>query len=538
MARNANDLLADLDQLGVDDKPAQAPKASKTTPKPTASSNKPVNNDDDPFGDLQAQLAAKAQPTSRPGTPRMSSSATSAATKSPKRAEHTPASSGPPSGRTSSEDRLRSSAAAPVRKSGESARGYHQGVTPGEGETKTAEPEFSKVQAEEQQAPAAAAAAPAPVQSSGGGWWGSMYSAASAAVKQAETLAKEISANEEAQRWAAQARAIGGKNLSNLQHLSTDLRSRALPTFSNLLEHIAPPISAHERLQIHTTHDILNYPGLDPLIYQVFSRTMAQVEGGDLMVIQRGTEQKSRGRSGSDVQGYRGGVLGTGGSGWSDGPWWREEGVTRSLGSVPGLKEGTRLARVSAESYAKEFFDSRGGVEQAAKQATESLSESNPVRSSDIFLAIQALSYPDDDQLFADDGRADKETTDSSVAEPKTEAEESIVFAIYLYDPLHSLSFSALSQPFPQKWAAWLDASSTSDNETGLPDSIQEIIAAGGLDPREWVAEWMEEILSLSVGIVAQRYVARRMGVGEGGLGRGKRRAEDDDISGEAARAI
>jgi hypothetical protein len=262
------------------------------------------------------------------------------------------------------------------------------------------------------------------------------------------------------------------------------------------------------------------------------------VEGGDLMVIQRGTEQKSRGRSGSDVQGYRGGVLGTGGSGWSDGPWWREEGVTRSLGSVSGLKEGTRLARVSAESYAKEFFDSRGGVEQAAKQVNESLSESNPVRSSDIFLAIQALSYPDDDQLFADDGRADKESTESNVAEPKHESEESVVFAIYLYDPLHSLSFSALSQPFPQKWAAWLDASSTPDNETGLPDSIQEIIAAGGLDPREWVAEWMEEILSLSVGIVAQRYVARRMGVGEGGLGRGKRRAEDDDISGEAARAI
>jgi hypothetical protein len=192
---------------------------------------------------LQAQLAAKAQPTSRPGTPRMSSSATSAATKSPKRAEHTPASSGPPSGRTSSEDRLRSSAAAPVRRSGESARGYHQGVTPGEGETKSAaEPELSKTQAEEQQAPVAAPA-PAPAQSSGGGWWGSMYSAASAAVKQAETLAKEISANEEAQRWAAQARPIGGKNLSNLQHLSTDLRSRALPTFSNLLEHIAPPIT-------------------------------------------------------------------------------------------------------------------------------------------------------------------------------------------------------------------------------------------------------------------------------------------------------
>lgn len=370
-----------------------------------------------------------------------------------------------------------------------------------------------------------------------------MYSAASAAVKQAETLAKEISANEEAQRWAGQVRAIGGKNLSNLQHLSTDIRSRALPTFTTLLQHIAPPISAHERLQIHTTHDIQNYPGLDPLIYQVFSRTMAQVEGGDLMVIQRGTEQKSRGRSGSDAQGYRGGVLGGGGSGWSDGPWWREEGVTRSLGTVPGLREGTRLARVGAESYAKEFFDSRGGVEEAAKQATETLSDSNPVRSSDIFLAIQAISSPADDQLFADDGRAGAEesTKDASVAEPVPEAEETVVFAIYLHDPIHSLSFSTLSQPFPSKWASWLDASAAADpatNEAGLPDSIQEIIAAGGLDPREWVAEWMEEVLSLAVGVVAQRYVARRMGVGEGGLGRGKRRAEEGDISGEAARAI
>jgi hypothetical protein len=37
----------------------------------------------------------------------------------------------------------------------------------------------------------------------------------------------------------------------------------------------------------------------------------------------------------------------------------------------------------------------------------------------------------------------------------------------------------------------------------------------GGVDPRDWVAEWLEESLSLAVGVVAQRYVARRMGVGE-----------------------
>ena len=72
----------------------------------------------------------------------------------------------------------------------------------------------------------------------------------------------------------------------------------------------------------------------------------------------------------------------------------------------------------------------------------------------------------------------------------------------------------------------------------GLPESIMEIIQTGGVDPREWVAEWMEEILSLAVGVVAQQYVAKRMGVGEGGIGRGKKRAEEDATAGEAARAV
>lgn len=313
-------------------------------------------------------------------------------------------------------------------------------------------------------------------------------------------------------------------------HSGTDLRSRALPTFTSLMSHIAPPISAHERLQIHTTHDIQNYPSLDPLIYSTFSRIMSQVEGGDLLVIQRGSE--SRNRSSSDAQGYKGGVLGSGGS-WTDGPWWREEDRKRSLGAVPGLKEGTRLSRVSAESYAKEFFDARGGVEEAAKRATETLSESNPTRSSDIFLAIQAISYTADKGFFAEDAHAAK--AEGTVVEPEAESEDLVVFAVYLYDPLHSLSFRGLSQPFPQRWADWLDAEAS---EGGLPESITEIIQSGGVDPREWVAEWMEEILSLAVGVVAQQYVAKRMGVGEGGIGRGKKRAEEEAMGGEAARAI
>jgi hypothetical protein len=253
---------------------------------------------------------------------------------------------------------------------------------------------------------------------------------------------------------------------------------------------------------------------------------MAQVEGGDLMVIQRGSESTQR----ASVDGYRGG-----GGGWNDGPWWRDT-EKRDLSVVKGLVEGTKLVRVSAEAYANEFFAARGGVEQAAKQATEVLSETNPVRSSDIFLAIQAISFSTQDNLFGTSSSEEK-----SEVEEQKEDDEQVAFAIYLHDPIHGISFKAVSQAFPAKWAEWLDASANTEadgEEVQLPTEIRQIIDTGGVDPREWVSEWMEETINLSVGIVAQRYVARRMGVGEGGLGRGKaREAVVEAGGGEAARA-
>lgn len=293
-----------------------------------------------------------------------------------------------------------------------------------------------------------------------------------------------------------------------------------MPTFTNLLHTLAPPISAHERLQIHITHDFTGYPSLDPLIYQTFARVMAQVEGGELLVIQRGQEASPR--RGSDV-----GYMGSGASGWNDGPWWKQT-DKRDLGSVKGLGEGTKLARASAEAYAQEFFAERGGVEEAAKQATETLNESNPTRKSDIFLAIQAIIH--EAEHF---GESPKE--ESGVVEPAG-TEELVTFAIYLHDPIHSITFSGLSQAVPLKWTAWLENLAPSE---GLPDDIREILDSGGLDPREWVAEWIEEVLAVGVGIVAQKYVARRMGVGEGGFGRGKaREAPVEAGAGELARAM
>lgn len=261
---------------------------------------------------------------------------------------------------------------------------------------------------------------------------------------------------------------------------------------------------------------------------------MVQVEGGDLMVIQRG--QESSPRPTSDVAGFTGSI-GTGG--WSDGPWWRQSAEARDLGAVKGLIEGKKLSRANAESYATDYFSTRGGLEQAAKHATEVLSESNPVRSSDIFLSIQAIRLENLTEVSGGSSIASEKMPEA--VDDREDEEALISFAIYLHDPIHGITFDTITQTLPQKWIDWLDASPTSGPpDSNLPAEIADIVQTGGMDPREWVAEWVEELLSLGIGIVAQRYVARRMGVGEqAGLGRGLKRQEAlESGGGEAARAV
>ncbi|KAI5293369.1 hypothetical protein KEM55_007142, partial [Ascosphaera atra] len=166
----------------------------------------------------------------------------------------------------------------------------------------------------------------------------------------------------------------------------------------------------------------------------------------------------------------------------------------------------------------------------AIRLASEAASESNPVRSSDIFLAIQALSRTE--------GWEEEPKEGEEKEEGEREPEGEVCFAIYLHDPVHAINYSTLTQPIPRKWIDWIEAKSSSRREqkqqsalsekqpedqqheqphtSTLPDDIADIIEAGGVDPREWAADWLHESLALGVGILAQRYVARRMGLGEG----------------------
>lgn len=172
------ELLAQFE--GIDDD-AGAP---KITSKPETANQQ---SEADLFQELG--IPERQRPSSRPHTPRLASTSTTPAVRSsPKR----PGESTPPDGARTSEEKNEEKAR--LRKSGESTRSFHTSFTP------AAEKQVEL----ESEAQAKATPQAVEAQSSGGGWWGGIFATASAAVKQAEALAKEIQHNEEAQRWAEQ----------------------------------------------------------------------------------------------------------------------------------------------------------------------------------------------------------------------------------------------------------------------------------------------------------------------------------------------
>ncbi|KAI5777016.1 maintenance of telomere capping protein 1 [Geopyxis carbonaria] len=460
--KNPDDLLNELEAL------ADPAPAKKTAPRTKASAKKAQADDYDVLAELESLVERPKPSISRPGTPR---SASAAPKRSLERAR-TPAGSGYgiPITRRDSGD---------VKKA----------VTP----TPAAASAPAPVEAEKKAEPAASP--PAQEESAGGWGWGSIWSTASAAVKTAEAVVKEVQQSEEGKKWVTQVKG----NADVLGRLAGDVRSKALPTFTNLLHHLAPPISSHEQLRIHITHDLQNYPFVETVVYGVFDRVMQQVEGGDLMVVQRGGGSKPR--SSHD------GILP-----FSGGPWWKAM-EKRDLNATHGLQEGIKLARASAESYS---------ADHAKAASAETITADNPTRKSNIFLAIQPIIHSSND------------------GSPETE--QVVSFAIHLLDPEHNLNFSTISQALPNQWLEWLDApppAGTAPDNWAVPEVIQDIVDAGGVDPREWVVEWVEEAVGLAVGVVAQKYVAKRMRVGEAGeMAKVVRDAEREHAGGEEARAV
>ena len=175
------ELLAQFDDITVEDNATDENTKSGSGRLPNATEASQRHPEADPLAELNNLVQER--PKSRSHTPRIAP--TPAVQASPRQAST--ANPPPVTSTRTSEER----ATTQTRRSGDSTRSFHQSLIPG-------------IEADDPESEKYVVPTPAPKTQSTGSWWGGFVATASAAVKQAEALAKEIQKNEEAQRWAEQ----------------------------------------------------------------------------------------------------------------------------------------------------------------------------------------------------------------------------------------------------------------------------------------------------------------------------------------------
>lgn len=276
------------------------------------------------------------------------------------------------------------------------------------------------------------------------GWWsrnkGDLWS------KAQETL---HSAAHDAVNQARQAEAMVDKSSFSFNALQTRL--------TTVLNTIVPPISQYEQLKIFVYHDMVAYPSVDELLYQVFDYVMDQVEGGGepQLVSEKGKNRLAAAE---------------------------ESNPSRSLNYIKGtLQEAAKLSRENIASVRNKSKTEKSKSETET-ETDSGKSDEELNRISEVYISIQPV--------IAKVPLLDNDSTEG----------EALYFVIVLDDSDHNVDLSTISQPLPVEWAQWLDS-----NGHGFKEAA--------IDPREWVFGWVEDALNLSFGVIAQKYVTTRMGL-------------------------
>ncbi|EIW67013.1 hypothetical protein TREMEDRAFT_15245, partial [Tremella mesenterica DSM 1558] len=229
---------------------------------------------------------------------------------------------------------------------------------------------------------------------------------------------------------------LKGMDLDKLRH---DLLNNTTSALTSILNTVAPPISAHETLELWLTHPMVGYAGVEGVVYRAWLRILEQTESGELVVV------------------------------WS--PPEGEKGQERGLYPVEGWDKAKEESEKEIEAVkVREEKDPRG----RSKKQNPNL----PVTTIPIFLHLQPL--------FANLPIPEPPIPTNT---PSAEPPKHLYFLLSLLDPIHGLRFTTVSQAVPSDWL-----------EVEYESS-------------DWVEERLVDVIRTGVEVLAQDYVATRMGL-------------------------
>lgn len=193
--------------------------------------------------------------------------------------------------------------------------------------------------------------------------------------------------------------------------------------WTEVINAVAPPIAAHEVLEVTLSHDMIGFDGVADVTFRVLSRVMEESQ-----VLSKGTEQQlivNQARH-DKVQPTSAQVEATKPMTAESTP---DEGEERDVKAVNGFEDGWKLTESSLSS----LIASHEPVAPRPSNVTV------PVTHCPVFVRIQPVTaaLPGSSLAFKS----------SSTAE-----QQHLYFLLALQDPSHGLSHKTCSQSFPASW--------------------------------------------------------------------------------------
>ncbi|SPC66906.1 uncharacterized protein UHOD_02451 [Ustilago sp. UG-2017b] len=282
----------------------------------------------------------------------------------------------------------------------------------------------------------------------GGGWAGWGSSLFSQASKLAEQARQEL--EKRAPTQAEQARELGNKvgnkgwdlakgvrgfvKDAGLEKWGEEVTRVGKRGWTDIVNAVAPPIAAHEIIQVTLSHDMIGYDGISDVTYQVLAKVMEQVDSS-------GTEQQLIvNKAQIELPASKPKTEG------------REQ--ERDLNAVEGFTAAFKLAKVNLEECIKQH-------EVAAP--VQKVAEGLPITTCPVFVRIQACT-------------ADLPGVEEGEGEGKF-----LFFLIMLRDAQHGLSHKTVSQAVP---CSWLDVAFEENQwvEESLVDVLSNALSVVGQD--------------------------------------------------------
>ncbi|KAI3405249.2 hypothetical protein KGF56_001941 [Candida oxycetoniae] len=272
---------------------------------------------------------------------------------------------------------------------------------------------------------------------------------------------------------------VKSKHLDSEEILGTKLNNLFL-NISNSIKSGLIDNDADEVLNILIVSDLYNINYLERIVLTNFNSTMDQVEGRINVSVHNFNHHEDE--TGDETA--------------------RAVKLNMFYGK---LIDGEKLAMANLENAIKEYKKVAKSQEEKKRNAEKEkdddgkdsdVASEQTILKSNIFISIQPISVSKSDKA---DNFADSQTV------IECNNSDSFSFTLILYDITNNISIVTRTQPFPLRWAQWIDGETL--KREGATDNDDNV------DPKEWVKDWIKQGLKLGVGVLAQDYVIKRMGI-------------------------